>query len=198
MVEQQPTRAEDVLLPVEVVELKHLVTRSGEPVRVLCGGVDEVVIQAVMRVLPGAHPPAFDDGEQGAGAGESEAYAESLKRIAVPLLEAGTAFSDGNGGEVRPAFYWDPAKRVPGSIPGRLLRLEDIDRLVTATLRAGGYVAPAAGGGPEDGSFHGGERGGAPVRVEPVPTGEGVGSNPVGHGARPAPRVQRRRAESTR
>ena len=191
------TRAADVALPVEVVELKHLRTLDGGPVRVLCGGCDELVIQAVVKVLPGAFPKGLESDEDDAGTGVDLSHAERLKAIAVPLLEAGTAFSDGNGGEVRPAFYWNPEKRVAGSINGRMLRIEDLDRLVVAVLRAGRYVA-APGGGPESGDFHDAGRGGAPVRVEPVPTGEGHGVHAVGSGSRPASAVQRKRAARAR
>jgi len=172
------TRATDVAVPVVVVELLHMRTTSGEPVRVLCGGADELVLHKAVG-LPGGRPPTLEDD---AGPRDAEADVEHLKRVAVPLLEAGTAFSDGNGGEVRPAFYWDPAKRVPGSIPGRLLRVEDLERLVTGVLRAGGYVE-TPGGESAAGAFHGGERGGTPVRVEPVPAGEGLGADSVGSGA---------------
>lgn len=195
MAEHEVTRADEVAVPLEVVELAHLRTKNGDPVRVLCGGADELVLQRVMRALPGSHPPALEDD---AGTGEeAETQVEHLKLVAPALLEAGTAFSDGAGGEVRPAFWWDPAKRVPGSVPGRLLRIEDLSALVTAVLRASGYVA-APGGGPESGAFHGRERGGPALRVEPVPTGAGHGPDAVGSGARPAPRVQRNRAARAR
>lgn len=140
------TNAHEIDLPIEVVELKHLKTKSGEPVRVLCGGVDELVLQRITKTLPGAHVPKMLDGDLPSQTDEQVInMVEGIKAIAPLLLESGTAFSDGNGGEVRPAFYWDATKAVSGSINGRLLRIEDLNELVTAILRAGGYLPAARG-----------------------------------------------------
>lgn len=133
------TKASDIALPIEVVELKHLRTKSGEPVKVLCGGADELVLQRVTKRLPGLDVPKMDD-DLGQQPSDVESVASMLKAMAPAILEAGTALAADDGKEIRPAFYWDSKNAVSGSISGNLLRLEDLNTLVTAVLRAGGYL----------------------------------------------------------
>lgn len=192
------SRASDVVVPVRTVELKHMRTKAG-PVRVQCEAVDEVIVLKVRRALPGLHPPksgveevkdellgetpkptrsveeALDDAIENA---------ETLKRMAPPLIEAGTALL-GDGGEwVRPAFYFDEATpRHPQSIPGRLLRVDDIEALVTAILQCGDFGA-VEGDAPESGGFPDGDGVGADGGVGTPSAGEVGRADGVGVPAR--------------
>lgn len=181
------TVADEVALPVEVVALKHLKTRSGKPVRVRCEAVDEVVIARVMQALPGLRPPGL---EEPVPQDEATAFAtvEHLNSLAPALLEVGTALMSPSGEWVRPAFYFDETKpRHPWSLPGRLLRVEDKSLMVEAILRIGGYLP---GGQADEGGFHGGKRSGDAGGVGTLPAGEGERPNPVAGVPGPASGVQ--------
>lgn len=174
----QVSVVEDVVVPVEVVTLKHLRTQGGA-MRVGCSMVNELVITEVMQALPGLRAKRVADGEPEAQTPE-QAF-ESVKELdalAPRLIEEGTFLVAADGSEVRPAFYFDETKpRHAKSLPGRMLRIEDKSLLVEAILRVGGYLP---GGRADEGSFLSGERGGDGGGVGTVPAGEGVGSNAVG------------------
>ena len=165
----EPTRAADVVLPVEVVTLVHLKSRNGEPVRVRCEAVDEVVITTLLDALPGGRPPTLASGDD-----SPEATRENLRLFnqhGPPLIEVATVLDDGNGGEVRPAFWFDPNKpRHAQSLPGRILRLEDRVLLAQSILRLSGYLGGAAGA-----DFHGTNGEGVGGGVGTVAAGEGNG-----------------------
>jgi hypothetical protein len=177
------TRASNVKRPVAIVELKHLRTLdTDEPVRVRVELVDELVLQDATKSLPGASPAGpHDDVVDSEVKPDETLEVRRMKALAPAILEVCTSFDGDDGREVRPAFYWNPAVAVPGSIPGRYLRVEDLTALVHTALRLGGYLGAA--GGPAEGSFHGDDARGAPLRVEPLPAGEGHGPDPVGGGA---------------
>ena len=168
-----PTSALDVCLPVEVVELKILKNRDGTPVRVLCEGVDEAVVLGILKSLPGDRVQAARQrveakraAEEAKRRGEAPAADPPLTSEAIheraaifdeygpQLIERGTALLDGNGGEVRPAFWFDPAKpRHPLSIAGRLLRFEDRVLLATTISRLSGYTADEEEGAGDGAGF---------------------------------------------
>jgi hypothetical protein len=165
----QATVVSEVALPVEVVTLKHLKTRSGEPVRVLIENRDHMRFYDATKTLPGFGPRDTTAEEAVA---QDPALAEEMVRqnlaFAEPLIELCTVLVDEQGREVIPAFWFDPAKpRHPQSLPGRVLHEEDKVEMLNAILRVGGFLGgPAAevsfpagvGGGPADG-------GGAPGAV---------------------------------
>jgi hypothetical protein len=166
MEQDQVTNIADVVLPVEVVTLAHLRTRAGEPVRVRCEALDELVVADAFKRLGGERPPevaALVDPT------DLEAATETLRQlnvVAPALIEAGTSLDGPDGSEVRPAFYFGDRRPHPLSIPGRLLRQEDRVNLCATIMRLGGYMGGAAGA-----TFHGGERGGRDGGVGVVAAG---------------------------
>lgn len=177
---EQVTNVQDVVLPTVVVELRHLRTRAGEPVRVRCEAVDELVIVDTMRGLPGLKVKSVDDG-MGTPTDSDSAmeHVRELARLAPALIEAGTSLA-GADGDVRPAFTFGSSGLDPRAIPGRMLRVEDKVALVDAILRCSGYLP----GGPADaGAFPDGGRGGADDGLGAVSAGEGVGTDAVGSSA---------------
>jgi hypothetical protein len=163
----------DIVLPVEVVSLTHLRTRSGAPVRVRCEGLDEVVISEIFKALGGDHVPGVPTG----ASEDPETALDQLRQlniVAPALIEAGTALQDASGADVRPAFYFGPVRPHPLSIPGRLLRQEDRVALCSTIMRLGGYLGGAAGAG-----FHGGDGGGSGDGVGVVEAGGGAGDAAV-------------------
>lgn len=169
MSENTATNVTDIVLPVEVVTLKHLRTAAGEPVRVRCECINELALVEILQALPGARP---DTGPDVSG-DDPIAMVKKLASVAPALIGLGTAL-DGPDGEVRPAFYWDGTARHPLSIPGRMLREEDILTLVVSLLKLGGYTGVAAG--PEFSDEWGA---GADGGVGTVAAGEGDGTDPV-------------------
>jgi len=176
------TNIDDIAIPVELVTLKHLKTKGNQPVRVRCEAVDEVVIAAVMRGLPGMRPKSVEEATHPQSDEEAFESVSELNALAPALLEAGTALLGPGGRWVRPAFYFDETKpRDAFSIPGRLLRVEDKSLMVEAILRVGGYLP---GGQADEGAFHGGERVGNGDGVGVVPARGSKRSKPVGGAAR--------------
>lgn len=174
---EQVTNVGDVMLPTSVVELKHLRTRTGQPVRVRCEAVDELVVVETMRTLPGLKVKSVDDG-MGTPIDSDSAFEQvrELARLAPALIEAGTSLA-GADGDVRPAFTFGSGTGDPRALPGKMLRVEDKVALVEAILRCSGYLP----GGPADaGSFPDAGRGGAGDGVGAVSAGEDVGPDAVG------------------
>ena len=190
------SRVSEVAIPIEVVELAHLRTKDGKPVRVNCERLPEdLLLEAVG--LPGApddgkkndEPEPDPKKDPAAARARLEQKVNDARRLAAllgPLIEAGTWLEGDDGEEVRPAFYFDASKpRHAASIPGRYLRAADIERLGIAILRVGGYI----GGAADEGTFHGNKKGRAD-RLGAPPARARAGKNGVGDAPRPAPRVQ--------
>jgi hypothetical protein len=147
-----PTQVDDIVMPVEMVELQHLKTRAGNPVRVRVEAVHELVIARILGALPGSRDKAPDE----TGEGPTLPDAEEMNSYSEPLIEAASSLVDYDGSEVRPAFYFNEnsPNRHPRSVPGRMLRLEDRTLLVTTILRLSGY----SGGAADEASFPDGKR----------------------------------------
>lgn len=171
----EPTRASDIAMPEELVELDHLKTREGAPVRVLCFGLDELTMVRLVQSWPGEAPPVV---EAEKSQEQNLREMEQVMQRAGPLIEAGTALVDADGTEVRPAFYFGAAAPCPESKPGRSLRMPDRIKLASAILRLSGReVGPTASHG-----FHGGERAGDDAGVAAGAGGADVQPDPVGDG----------------
>lgn len=126
------TNAFDIELPIKVVELEHLKTRSGDRVKVLCEAVDE--LEAVKAFgMPGEHAGGVN------ASTTAIEVVDIMDKIAPSLLHGATALADGDGNPtIRPAFHFDDDHKVPGSIPARYLRLSDKILLITAILNNSG------------------------------------------------------------
>jgi hypothetical protein len=168
-----PTPVDEVQLPVEFVTLAHLKTLSGKAVVVQVESRDELVIQ---RALGGALPGAREAVKRAEGAEElTPDEVTELTAFTEPLLEECCSLVSADGTEVRPAFWFDPARpRHPRSIPGRLLRLEDRTALIEASLRVCGY----SGGAAESATFPSGKRKGRRGGKGAVEAREGNGGAP--------------------
>jgi hypothetical protein len=159
------TNVDDVAVPVSVVELEHLKTKTGEKVRVRCEQPDELVLQRIFLALPGARPVASDDD----AAISDQEKIERVARYAPVLIESATVLESPDG-EVRPAFYFGAVKPHPKSIPGRVLRLSDLVKLAEEVSRLSGYL----GGEAEAASFPDGERAGVDDSPGTGPAGDEV------------------------
>lgn len=157
---------EDIVIPEVVVELQHLQTSDGQPVRVRCRRPDVLVLTESIGALPGLRP----DG--GAGSISDEAAVQATMRISPALIESATSFLAADGSAVRPAFYFGEKSPDPRSLPGSVLHPADRIVLVTAILKIGGYAGVASsaeqfpgangagadgGGGAVEGGVGGGE-----------------------------------------
>lgn len=157
MSERVASSVGDIVLPARIVELQHMRTRDGSPVRVQCESIDELRLVDIVKAWPGlgVPPPAGSLPDLSA-----EDQVRVVSTMAPAVIEAGCVlFHDGPDGrtEVRPAFYFGDRSTNPHSIPGRMLRASDIVKLVEAVLQCSGYMK----GGPADsGAFHGGVGGG--------------------------------------
>lgn len=169
------TKAADVALPIEVVELKDLRTKDGSPVKVVCEKVPETLILQITMGLPGVGPQEGIKKKP-----EKRTPEEALKEIEMslpvinPMIEAGTAFVGDDGQLSRPAFWFSEPK--PGAIDGRYLSLEDKNALGIVIAKLSGYVAKEV----DDASFHDGDGQGSAVGVGAGPAGEEVRQDPVG------------------
>lgn len=164
--ELKPTDVEDVQLPQVLVELKHLRTKSGNPVVVTCEALDDLTMAKITGGLSGARDPGLEGEDPVAAAGGIERMAELTDERAQALIGRATWFLSGTE-EVRPAFWFDSgAPRHARSIPGRLLRYEDRLTLLTAILRVGNYLS---GGVADATSF--------PIHAEGVGDGVGAGAS---------------------
>jgi len=178
MMDDKATVVSDVVLPVEIVALKHLKTKAGTPVMVRCENRDHMKFYDATKSLPGLKPrdamaedPVIGD----------PALAEQLARESLafcePLIELCTVLYDEHGNEVSPAFWFDPAKpRHSLSLPGRVLNEEDKLAMLNAILRVGGYV----GGAAESAGFSTGEREGSGNGGGAAGAHPGVESGPIG------------------
>jgi hypothetical protein len=187
--EGKATDVRQVRLPIETVELAHLRTLDDQPVSVECEGVDEIVITGILKTLPGDRVELLRQRKEQAKQADEQPpqdaavlheRAKIFDDYGPALIEAGTLLRMGEE-EVRPAFYFDPAKpRHPNSIPGRLLRLEDKMKLVSTVMRLSGYGGFVEGGDAGEGAtFHAGvDRGGA-GGLGAVPGGEDVRADAV-------------------
>lgn len=158
---QRPTVASDIALPVEIVELERLKTKAGEPVRIQCEAVDEMIATEPYG-LPGARVPVEDSQR----VSKRDRIAETLAK-APPIIHAGTVLINADGSEIRPAFHCDEAHAVPGSIPWRLVCVPDKLKVVYSIMSLSGY------GGAAEHRFSGGDGGGAVHGVGAVAGGEG-------------------------
>lgn len=181
MDQDQVTNIADVLLPVEVVTLTHLRTRAGEPVRVRCEALDELVVAEAFKRLGGERPPEVATAVDPTDVEAATEVLRQLNVVAPALIEAGTSLEGPDGLEVRPAFYFGAARPHPLAIPGRLLRQEDRVNLCAAIMRLGGYLGGAAGAG-----FHGGDGGGGDAGVGVVAAVPGGGATPMSADGPPA------------
>jgi hypothetical protein len=138
----KPTDVSKIARPVEVVQLKHLRTEDGEPVCVRCEAVDELVAME-SNGNPGEHAP-IDEAKLTLE--QKRARAKKNLDEAAAVVHLGTSFVSGDS-IVRPAFHYDEAHAVPGSIPWRYVSVEDKVLIVNTVLRLTGY------GGAEDARF---------------------------------------------
>lgn len=164
------TSIADIHVPGEVVELRYLKTRAGDPVCVECGPVNDLVVKKAFG-LPGLKPKTLADAEaqldqikDAAMTAEQESAAlmtvEGLMTVAPLILEAGTAFRGTNGEEIRPAF-WTTADPRNGALPFRVLRVDDVSAMLFACMRQSGYITAGPGGPADDAQFPDRGRGGA-------------------------------------
>lgn len=137
---------DDVVLPVAVVELSSLKTKSGKPVRVRCERIDELAVAAVLKSWPGRGPGETSD----ATLTDPEEMLREVNRFAAPLIEQSTVLLKSDGSEVRPAFYYTSTPPVEGSIAGRMLLQADVVMLVSTIMQLCGY------GGAAQTTFHDG------------------------------------------
>ncbi len=138
----KPTDVSSIARPVEVVELKHLRTVDGGLVYVRCEAVDELVAME-SHGNPGEHAP---NDEAPLTLQQKHARAKKNLDEAAAVVHLGTSFVSGDA-IVRPAFHYDEAHSVPGSIPWRYVSVEDKVLIVNTVLRLTGY------GGAEDARF---------------------------------------------
>lgn len=181
--EKTPTRASEVVLPIELVTLSRLKARGGISVVVGCESVDELVLARILQSWPGERPPSAM-----ATKPTPDEVLARIDLIAPQLIEAATFLEGDDGEEVRPAFWF--TTRVKGAIPGRLLREEDKILLVQAIMRAGGYMDAADGGAAESGAFPGGDRARAPDEPGAVAVLPHGGADTLAGVEGPAPGVQ--------
>ena len=134
--DEKVSRAGDIALPVCDVTLKHLQDTAGQPVVVRCEAVDEVVMAETFG-LPGVvQAQAVPD--------KDKRNVRYLIETGPMLVHSGTALRGKAEGEwVRPALHADDAHAVPGSVPWRLLRIEDKALVVEAILTLSGYGGAA-------------------------------------------------------
>ena len=146
--QSRPTAAGDVDVPPEniLVTLSELKTRSGEPVRVLCVPVDQEDCTRILELLPGERIK----GAKPDPAAERLRNARILKECGRPLIELGTALTDGAGELVKPAFYFGPTTPHPLAIPGRALTMAEASDLMETILKVSGFL----GGAAEAARFH--------------------------------------------
>lgn len=176
MSEQSITSVESIQLPTMIVELVHLKTRDGSPVRVQCESIDELKLVDIVKSWPGLSVPLPAESVPNV---PPEEQVRMVSIMAPSVIEAGTVLHRLGGGEVRPAFYFGDTAPNPQSIPGRMLRASDIVLLVEGVLRCSGYMK----GGPADsGSFHGRDGGGGGAGGAAGGDGQGLGPDPVGSG----------------
>lgn len=156
------TVASDIVVPEEFVELRHLKTRSGGPVRVKVYPVGPLMAGRAGLALPGAIPediPA-DKLSDAMKAQQDNRNLSLMLDMAGPIIEDCTALSREDGTEVRPAFSF-AAGTFPagGTLPGRVLHAEDLSLLVATAMRLAGYGVEVA----DETSFRGEDRGGGGV-----------------------------------
>jgi hypothetical protein len=166
------TRASQVALPVEPVALTHMKTVDGAPVVVLCEAVNEMKVYEVLG-LPGLRTKGMDepaDTPEG-----KEARAKFLITLGPLLLPLGTSLAGDDGGPpIRPAFHFEDGDGPAGALPGRLLRVQDIVKMVVSILQLSGF-----GGAAEGAEFPDGEREGRSDSGGAVAAVEGVGADPL-------------------
>jgi hypothetical protein len=164
------TRAEDIALPTKLVTLLHLKKRDGSPVVVLCESVDELTLSKIYG-MPGERPLAGKESDP-------VKVIEFMDSVAPSLVHAATAFAGSDGrATVRPAFHFDDAHAVSGSIPGRFLRVEDKLLILNAILENSGL------GGAADSRFSAGDGEGEPRGVGALEDVAGDGDAAASHHA---------------
>jgi len=160
------TEPEDVAVPVRLVELADLKTKSGAPVRVYVERLPEEVLVDVMRQLPGEWPIP-PGGKPGApSADEKELRARKWLAWAPALIEAGSYMVRTDGTVVRPAFKWGEDGL---GIRGSYLSARDRTAIMQGILDLSGWFEEA-----NRASFHagdGGGRGAGVGAVDPEPSG---------------------------
>lgn len=194
--EGKATSAADVQVPemTRIVELTHLKTRDGKPVRVRCEKVEEAA--EILQRLPGdtlERARARVDRRRAAAAGQPASAptetevrdgARFLKEIAPRLIELGTVLDDGQGGEVRPAFWFDPATpRHALSLPGRALRIDDKALITTTVIALSGFGKEDDADAGAGAGFHAGDGDGGEGRVGAVAPGASERPDAVGNHA---------------
>jgi hypothetical protein len=194
--EGKATSAADVQVPEtsRIVELTHLKTRDGKPVRVRCEKIDEAA--EILQRLPGdtverararvARRKATAAGQPEPAPSEAEVRDGSrfLKEIAPRLIELGTVLDDGEGGEVRPAFWFDPATpRHPLSLPCSVLRIDEKALLTTTVIALSGFGKEDDADAGAGAGFHAGDGDGREGRVGAVAPGAGERPDAVGNHA---------------
>jgi len=163
--EVHTTLASTVRIPIEMVQLEHLKTDSGDPVAVRCEAINEISVLRALRALPGASPPsagAIDESDLDDEARllwKAERTALLMER-GTALIEAG-AFLEGPDGRPVQAFYAKDPPPHPFAIPIRMLRSDDILLLVDTIARLSGFI--------------GGEAEAETFRTERSGTGDGLG-----------------------
>lgn len=181
----RPTVVSEVVLPVRLVALEYLHTTSGEPVQVQCEAVGPLAMLDVLKGLPGGHPRRVGEtGELEPAPVDPAEQMRIFNEYAPAMIEAGTTLTAPDGGEVRPAFYFDPnAPRHALSLPGRMLAESDKVLLVTTIMELSGYggaaeadIFPEGRAGTDDGlgAVEAGERDedGAAPAGEPAHTAD--------------------------
>jgi hypothetical protein len=190
---KKATSAQDVRLPVEVVELECFRNKDGSPVRVLCEPIERLLVVAIVRSLPGERVKAMREAAADPASDDPDVLLERVKVFedyGPRLIELGSALEDGDGGQVRPAFWFGGERPPlwpetapwphPQSIPGRLLQFEDKALLVASVMRQSGYLGGAGAGGA---TFHAGVGGRRKRGLGAAPAGPSGG--PVGLGDAP-------------
>jgi hypothetical protein len=139
------TKASSIVLPFEDVALAHLKDSAGNPVVVRVEARGAMTTYDALKALPGARFVAPEAEGAARDPAVQEAVVRQNLRDAEPLIEACTLLRDENGGEVIPAFWFDPAKaRSPLSVPGRMLHDSDKALLLNAILRVSGLAGGEA------------------------------------------------------
>lgn len=164
------TAASAVLIPSEIVTLDYLKTKGGDPVRVRCEAINEITILESLKALPGQRPPR--PGQDDVPIDELTSKAEQVALIlerGTPMILAGSFLLDDEGKAVA-AFYASEPPPHPNCIPVRMLRSDDLFKLVESIARLSGFL----GGEAEANTFRG-ERDGDGASV-------GVVEGEQGHG----------------
>lgn len=179
-VNQELTRIDDVAVPRRVVALKRLRDRSGQPVRVACEAIDELVIQRITGAVPGIPAGLRRKDRNGEGDHVEPGEAEKVMPYAEQLIEAGVRMMHADGSE-GPAFWFTAP--IAGALPGRFLSVSEKVLLFVTIMELCGYV----GGHLDEVRFPGGDGEGMGDGLALPGTGDASGDAPAPAGDAAAP-----------